>query len=199
MSPYLFLLCTEAFSALIVEANNSQSLTEVSICRGCSRVTHLFFTDDSLLFCRAERQDCIKLVEILKLYEAASGQKVNADKSAVNFSHNTTPEARSEVLEILGPMQDTRQGKYLGLPSVIGKSKNQVFAEIKERVGKKLSGWKEKMLSMGGKEILIKAVTQAIPTYTMSCFLLPKGLCEDLEGMERNFWWGQKDQETKMS
>ena len=159
----------------------------------------MFFANDSLLFCRAERQECTKLVEILKLYEAALGQKVNADKSAMNFSHNTTPEARSEVLEILGPMQDTRQGKYLGLPSVISKSKNQVFAKIKERVGKKLSGWKEKMLSMGGKEILIKAVTRAIPTYTISCFLLPKGLCEDLKGMERNFWWGQKDQETKMS
>ena len=88
----------------------------------------MFFANDSLLFCRAERQECTKLVEILKLYEAALGQKVNADKSAMNFSHNTTPEARSEVLEILEPMQDTRQGKYLGLPSVISKSKNQVFA-----------------------------------------------------------------------
>ena len=72
------------------------------------------------------------------------GQKINADKSTVNFNHNKTPEARSEVLGILGPMQDTRQGKYLGLPFVIGKSKNRGFAEIKERVGKKLSGWKEK-------------------------------------------------------
>ena len=56
-------------------------------------------------------------------------------------------------------MQDSRQGKYLGLSRVIGKSKDQVFAEIKERVERKLLGWKEKMLSMGGKEILIKAVT----------------------------------------
>ena len=103
---------------------------------------------------------------------------------------NTSLETRNDVLSILGPMQDSRRGKYLGLPSVIGKSKNQVFAEIKEKVGKKLSSWKEKMLSMGGKEILIKAVTQAIPTYTMTCFQLPKGLCEDLERMERNFWWG---------
>ena len=91
------------------------------------------------------------------------------------------------MLDILGPMQDMRHGKYLGLPSVIRKSKNQVFAEIKEKVHKKLSGWKEKMLSMGGKEILIKAVAQVISTYTMSCFQLPKGLCEELEGMMRNF------------
>lgn len=55
------------------------------------------------------------------------------------------------------------------------------------------------MLSMGGKEILIKAIAQAIPTYTMSCFQLPKGLCDDLESMMRNFWWGQKDQETKIA
>ena len=49
------------------------------------------------------------------------------------------------------------------------------------------------MLLMGGKEILIKAVTQAIPTYTMSCFLFPRGLCEDLGRMGQNFWRGQKD------
>ena len=48
-------------------------------------------------------------------------------------------------------MDELRQGKYLGLPSVIGKSKNQVFTEIKEKVGKKLFGWKEIMLSVGGK------------------------------------------------
>ena len=88
----------------------------------------------------------------------ASRQKINANKSSVFFSQNTTPDIRNEVLDILGHMQDSRHDKYLGLPSIIGRSKNQVIAEIKEKVGKKLSGWKEKMLSMGGKEILIKAV-----------------------------------------
>ena len=187
LSSYLFLLCTEAFFALIADASNRQSLNGASIYRGYPRVTHLFFAYDSLLFCKAERWEVSKLVEILELYEVASGQKINTDKSSVTFSHNMLLETRSEVLEILGPMRDSRQGKYLGLPSVIGKSKNRVFAEIKEKVWKKLSNWKEKMLSMGGKEILIKVVTQAIPTYTISCFQLPKGLCKDLERMERNF------------
>ena len=78
-------------------------------------VTHLFFANDSLLFCKASDQECHKLIEILKLYEATSGQKVNAEKSSVFFNHNTPHEKRCEVLNILGPMQDTRHGKYLGL------------------------------------------------------------------------------------
>ena len=56
-----------------------------------------------------------------------------------------------EGLNILRPMQGSHHNKYLGLPTLIGKSKNEVFVEIKERVGKKLTGWKEKLLSMGGK------------------------------------------------
>ena len=85
-------------------------------------------------------------------------------------------------------MQDSRHNKCLGLPTIIGKSKAQVFAELKDRVAKKLAGWKGKLLSIGGWEILIKAVAQAMPTYTMSCFQLPKTLCKDLENMMRNFW-----------
>ena len=67
----------------------------------------------------------------------------------------------------------------------------QVFSILKERIGQKLVGWKGRLLSIwgvgGGREILIKAVAQAIPTYTMSCFILPQGLCDDIESMVRNF------------
>lgn len=96
-------------------------------------------------------------------------------------------------------MQDTRHSKYLGLPSIIRRSKTEVFAEVKERVGTKLAGWKEKLLFIGGKEILIKAVVQTVPTYTMSCFLILKGLCEEIEGMIRRFWWGQRQEESKIA
>ena len=62
-----------------------------------------------------------------------------------------------------------------------------------------MAGWKERFLSIGGREILIKAVAQAIPMYTISCFQLPKGLCDDIEGMMRKFWWGQRGQESRIA
>ena len=74
----------------------------------------------------------------------------------------------------------------------MGKNKRTTFNAIKEKLGKVLAGWKEKLLSKAGKEVLIKAVAQAIPTYTMSCFKFPDLLCDELMGMIRNFWWGQR-------
>ena len=180
LSPCLFLLYAKGFSALIHEATMNQQINGISICRGCPLITHLFFADNSLLFCKAKEQECHALVTILNRYKEASGQKINIDKSSVFFSSKTPQDLRESILNILGPMQDSRHNKYLGLPSMIGKSKAQVFAEVKDRVAKKLTGWKGKLLSIGGREILIKVVAQAVPTYTMSCFQLPKTLCQEV-------------------
>jgi hypothetical protein len=65
-------------------------------------------------------------------------------------------------------------------------------------VWRKLKGWKEKLLSQAEREILIKAVTQSIPTYAMSCFKLPIRLCQELEAMIRKFWWGYNLDQTKI-
>ena len=80
-----------------------------------------------------------------------------------------------------------------------GTNKRNTFNDVKDKLRKKLAGWKEKLLSKAGKEVLIKAVAQARPTYTMSCFKIPDSLCDDLTSMIRNFWWGQKGEERKMS
>ena len=166
---------------------------------GHQKSTTFCFADNSLLFCKANGAECNKLMEILRIYESASGQKINTEKSSIFFSPNTSQERKDEIFSILGPMNDSQHTKYLGLPSIIGRSKKQIFAKIREKVGKNLAGSKGKLLSMGGKEILIKAVAQAIPSYTMSCFLLPMSLCEDLERDLRSFWWGQKQQESKIA
>ena len=97
---------------------------------------------------------------------------------------------KNQIQTILGVPAILQYEKYLGLPALVGRAKKQSFIYIKERVWKKLQGWKEKLLSQAGREVLIKSVIQAILTYTMSCFKLPKGLIKELEIMIRKFWWG---------
>lgn len=80
-------------------------------------------------------------------------------------------------------------GRYLGLPSLVGRRKKEVFNYIKERLWKKLQGWKGKKLSKVGKEDLIKAAAQAIPSYCMSTFLLSSTLLDDLHVMLNKCWW----------
>ena len=87
--------------------------------------------------------------------------------------------------------------KYLGLPSFVVKSKVATFRELKGKVWSRMNGWKEKLLSHGGREVLIKAMTQSIPTNTMSCFSLPNGLCKVLNKMFSQFWWDHYDIKKK--
>ncbi|XP_052478837.1 uncharacterized mitochondrial protein AtMg00310-like [Gossypium raimondii] len=79
--------------------------------------------------------------------------------------------------------------RYLGLPNVVGRRKKESFQYLKEKVHNRIEGWSTRMLSQGGKEVFLKAVLQAIPTYAMSCFLLPKSLCRDMESIFAKFWW----------
>jgi hypothetical protein len=121
----------------------------------------------------------------MEKYEACSGQMVNKDKSSIMFSKNTKKKCRDEMKGILKISREGLSGKYLGLPSYVGKSKTKTFEFLKEKIWRRIQGWKEKLLSRAGKEILIKAVAQAIPVYAMACFDLTKSLCDDIN-IKRN-------------
>ena len=60
-----------------------------------------------------------------------------------------------------------------------------------------MQGWKEKLLSQAGKEVIIKAVVQSIPTYLISVFKLLVGLRKDIEAMIQKFWWGTRGDKKK--
>ena len=188
LSPYLFLICSEGLTNLIQKAAGERKITGMKICRGGPAITHLLFADDVIIFSKADPEEAATLMNILKQYGRGSGQMLNLDKSSVFFSKNISQQQQREVCRNFGNIQRVHQGKYLGLPMVITRSKRQVFSFIKEKCEKKMHHWKNKHLSAAGKEVPLKALTMAMPTYAMSDFKLPVQLGRELSSLMANCW-----------
>jgi hypothetical protein len=103
------------------------------------------------------------------------------------------------VRQVLGVEKRTFEPKYLGLPTPTGMLKGAHFQSLKERPSKRLRDYTEKNMSAAAKEVLIKAVAQALPTYTMSVFKIPLGICDELTRITREFWWGVENGKRKIA
>jgi hypothetical protein len=183
---------------MLQKAEENGKLKGLKVCRGAPSVNHLFFADDSLILMQARHCEAEELKHICLVYENASWQVINRDKPSILFSPNTNDYAKTRVRTILSIEHETRNEKYLGLPVSIGKSRRKAFEYIKQKIWARIQGWQEKLLSKAGKEILVKAVTQAIPIYAMSCFDLTKGLCDELNMKIGRYWWSQQDKVHKI-
>lgn len=193
-----WILCLHIFSFCVLKLLTLFSdmlrwlgpLLEFLLLKRGPRLSHLFFADDSSLFCKANSVEWRRLMRLLEKYENASGQKLNKDKTSIFFSRNTSLDRRHEITQLLGIQPTHKYVKYLGLPTFVGKSWNRAFKSINDEVWNRLQNWKVKFLSQVGKEILLKVVIQAIPTYNMSIFQLPISLCKEINGMMQKFWVG---------
>lgn len=198
LSPYLFLLCGEGFSAIIESFVRQKQMLGFRINCHCPKVSHLLFADDSVVYCQASEKDCKALRDILALYERESGQMVNKDKSSVLFSPNTPINIRSSLSAGVGIALEVRQAKYLGLPLFLGLSKKDLFEYIKVRTVNRLRSWKDITPNGAGREILLKAVVLPLASYAMSCFRLPKILMNQISAESAKFWWGSRNGERKI-
>jgi hypothetical protein len=183
-------LCAEGLSALIKKAESQGSLHGVRICTNAPIISHLLFTDDCFLFFKGSAAEAHVMKSILASYEVASGQAINFQKSEIFCSRNTPPEVRADITNIMGVRQVLGTGKYLGVPSIVGRSKSSTFKFIKDRMWSKINSWSSRCLSQAGREILIKSVLQSISSYLMSTFMLPNSLINEIEKMLNAFWWG---------
>ncbi|KAI5408724.1 hypothetical protein KIW84_054526 [Lathyrus oleraceus] len=129
-------------------------------------------------------------MELLRVYAEASGQEINMTKSEVFFSRNISRLAQEDLARVMGFRQVLGASMYLGLPSMIGRSRKATFAFIKDRIWKKTNAWRGRSLSKEGNEVMIKSMLQAIPSYIMSVFIIPDSLVNDIEKRLNYFWWG---------
>ncbi|GJN11576.1 hypothetical protein PR202_ga29776 [Eleusine coracana subsp. coracana] len=115
---------------------------------------------------------------------------VNRDKSAVFFSMNCGEEEKQMAREALHIEQEALTERYLGLPTAIGRSTKEAFEYMPGRLKGLVGGWSGRQASCAGREVLIKSVAQVVPTYPMSCFLIPNSTCKKMRSVIANYWWG---------
>ena len=197
LSAFLFVLCTEGLTHLLNKAHSQGILEGMSFSIDGPVVHHLLFADDSLFLCKASREHSLVLQNILRIYGNATGQTINLNKSSITFGSKVDELVKCCIQKCMGIFAEGGAGTYLGLHECFSGSKIDMLNYLKDRLKSKLSGWYNRCMSQGGKEVLLRSVALAMPVFAMSCFKLPETTCDNLESAMASFWWNSGEHSRK--
>ena len=191
LSPYLFVIGMEALSCLINRAVDGNYLSGIKIANERGEdlsSSHLFYADDTLIFCEDDLEQLKFLSWILMWFEAMSGLKINLTKSEIIpiGPVNNLVDLATELGCNIGSFPTS----YLGLPLGAKHKALGVWDSIEERYRKRLAAWKTQYISKGGRITLIRSTLSSLPIYHLSLFRMPQKVCIRLERIQRQFLWG---------
>lgn len=198
ISPMLFIIYMEILTRSHNLKEAESKIKGAKIGRLCPPVTHLLFADDIFIFCHATLSNTHEIFDTLKTFSSITGQTINHAKSGILFNKKFDPRLQKYICSTFKVKQIQKSESYLGVPLFLGENKRILFEHLLARVNSRITGWKRKLLNQTGRTTLIKSITSAIPMYQMSCFLLPKHIYKSINAIQRDFWWGLKDNEKKI-
>ncbi|XP_075083624.1 uncharacterized protein LOC142167360 [Nicotiana tabacum] len=144
-------------------------------------------SNDTLIFCGAERLQVSHLNLTLLIFEGISGLQINMLKSTIYLINEVSN--LEELAEFLCCKIGSLPTTYLGLPLGAKYKSIGVWSDVVEKVEKRLSAWQMQYLSMGGRLTLIISVLDSIPSYCMSLYPMPSSVLKQLERLRRRFLW----------
>ncbi|XP_059292008.1 uncharacterized protein LOC132045445 [Lycium ferocissimum] len=197
ISPSLFVLVVEVLSRSLNNLLLNPNFIPFTMNRNGPQITHLAYADDIVIFSSGNTKSVKLVMKQIVKYERVSGQLVNPDKSCFLTCPKTCAYRINRLRKCTGFMDKEFPFTYLGCPIYIGKKKISYFDSMVTKVFKRLNGWQGNMLSCGGRQILIKSVIQALPTYILSAINPPKRTLELIEKHMCNFFWGTDNGKNK--
>lgn len=134
---------------------------------------------------------------LLYAFEQASVLKINFHKNELYY-FGVAKEEEDKYTELFGCKSWNFPMTYLGIPIHFRKLRIADRQKVEERFQKKLSSWRGKHLSTGGRLTLINSVLSSLPMYIMSFFAVPKGVLKKLDYFRcRGFFWQSDNQRRK--
>ncbi|GKB11279.1 RNA-directed DNA polymerase, eukaryota [Tanacetum coccineum] len=197
LSPYLFILVMESLHLSFNNIINADLFKGIRFDDSLT-LSHLFYADDAVFIGKWDRANILTIVRMLKCFFLASGLQINILKSKL-MGIGVSNEEVLAAANIIGCSTFSTPFSYLGVKVGMSPSRRKAWDEIIGKVSNRLSKWKIKTLSVGGRLTLIKSVLTSLPLYHMSLYKAPLGVLRDLESLRRKFFNGADINEKRFS
>ena len=188
MSPILFNIVADMLTLLIKRAKANDQIRGVIPHLVEDGLSILQYADDTIIFIDHDLEQAKNLKLLLCAFEQLSGLKINFHKSEI-FCFGAAKEMKDTYTSLFGCNAGEYPFRYLGIPMHHRQLLNSEWRKIEERFEKKLSCWKAKYLSYGGRLVLLNSVLSSLPLFMMSFFEIPKGVLKNLDKFRSRFLW----------
>ncbi|KAL4592366.1 hypothetical protein LXL04_005358 [Taraxacum kok-saghyz] len=189
IAPFLFTLVMEGLNSSITRAVGNQAYQGIRVGKDEVPLTHLFFADDSIFFGKWSVENVLNLVRILHCFQRTSGLKVNLEKSAL-FGIGVDTNMIQNMALIIGCKSESFPTTFLGQLIGLNMGVSRSWKPIIDKIRKKLSTWKLKTLSCGGRHTIVNNILGTMGNYVFSLHRAPQCVIKEIEGIRREFFWG---------
>lgn len=188
MSPALFNIAAEVLSRTLNQLNNKANYIGFSMNRNVPQINHLCYADDLILSTSGDEKTVNMVMKVLKEYQDASRQKVNKNK--INFYTHGSSNRRSirRCKRLTGYKHGEFPFTYLGCPIFTGRKKVVYFTDLATKILNKAGGWQGKMLSLGGRAVIIKHILQSQSLHLLAALIPPKTVIKQIKMYFSNFF-----------
>ncbi|GJU52902.1 RNA-directed DNA polymerase, eukaryota, partial [Tanacetum coccineum] len=196
LSPFLFILVMESLHISFTRVLDVGLYKGISI-NSSLMISHLFYADDAIFVGKWDINNIKTIVNVLNCFFMASGLKINIHKSKL-AGIGVSKENIVLAANIMRCSTFSPPFNYLGIDVGAPMSRINSWKDITTKISSRLSKWKLKSLSIGGRYMLLKSVLNSIPIYHISLFKDPAGILKEMESLRRNFFNGVDRSEKKM-
>lgn len=197
MSPCLFIIVAEFLSRGLDQLYSQYpSLRYNKTAPLC--VSHLSFADDVIIFVNGCRFSLHRLMNFLHHYETVSGQLINQSKSSFYIKGQTSVSHKTIVQSVTGFQPRQFPFTYLGCPVYVGGVQIRHFDDMIRKIRGMISGWANRLLSFGGKLVLIQHVLSSMPLHLFHVLRPPTTVIQILERLFIRFLWSDTDSRRRI-
>nr|XP_027064499.1 uncharacterized protein LOC113690699 [Coffea arabica] len=193
LSPALFVIGSEALSRALNAMVEQRQFQPYKIPIGCPIVTHLAFADDVVIFTSGLKSSLRLVMRVVEDYCEVSGQKINKQKSAFLVHPRLSPYRCSIIRHLTGFQNRSFPIRYLGCPLYTGRRKKEYFGEVCKAIVGRILFWKQRILSPGGRVVLLKHVLSSLPIHLLAAASPTKGVLREIEREMAAFLWGSSE------